>query len=264
MATELDKLQRLMQTIDVEKEVEKDPRLHVAKRMQDILRLLTEGLTREDFKKAFETVINLVLKIEKQIVEKNNTSIKENVNELTSTVTKKLSEVKNGVDGKEGPKGSMGEDGPIGPVGINGTDGAKGIDGKNGSPDTREEVRNKLESIKDEDEKLTLNAIKGLKEEIESLKKQIKTTGRGRAMGRAKVQYTKRVRLTDQINGETKTFSLPKDTVQILGIESSQFPFTSDDVDFNLIGNNLVFTDQMPVLKKGQTLICLVETLFYS
>lgn len=66
-----------------------------------------------------------------------------------------------GADGKDstvaGPKGDKGEPGTNG---LNGLDGRDGVDGKDGSPDTPEQIRDKLESLTD-DERLDISAIKG-------------------------------------------------------------------------------------------------------
>lgn len=77
---------------------------------------------------------------------------------------------KDGTDGTNGTNGKNGKDGKNGTDGRNGIDGINGIDGVNGSPDTAEQVRDKLESLPDE-EKLTIEAIKDLRKELDALKK---------------------------------------------------------------------------------------------
>lgn len=100
---------------------------------------------------------------------------------------------KDGVDGNDGEsikgdKGDRGEKGDtvVGPPGRDGRDGRDGIDGrdgesivgppgkdgKDGSPDTPEEVRDKLEILKG-DERLDKTAIKGLDEWLAEIQKQI-------------------------------------------------------------------------------------------
>ena len=64
---------------------------------------------------------------------------------------------------KDGAKGDKGDKGDTGETG------ADGKDGKDGSPDTSEQVRDKLESLKDE-ERLDASAIKGLEKFIKTTK----------------------------------------------------------------------------------------------
>lgn len=68
---------------------------------------------------------------------------------------------RDGIDGQDGKAGQPGLDGAQGEPGQNGKDGKDGRDGKDGSPDTAEEIRNKLASLKD-DERLDASAIKNL------------------------------------------------------------------------------------------------------
>lgn len=85
-------------------------------------------------------------------------------------------------DGRDGKRGPRGEKGDPGKNGVNGTDGApgpqgeKGDPGKDGAPGNDiapTEVRNLLELITDEDEKLSMDAIGHLPEKLEALEKKI-------------------------------------------------------------------------------------------
>lgn len=73
---------------------------------------------------------------------------------------------KDGKDGKTGPAGKNGSDGKDGidgtngKNGINGIDGTNGENGKDGSPDSPLQIKDKLETLKD-DERLDISAIKG-------------------------------------------------------------------------------------------------------
>lgn len=83
--------------------------------------------------------------------------------------------------GQTGEKGERGERGDRGEMGLPGLDGEKGDSGKdgqsgeNGSPDTPEQVRDKLETLKD-DERLDVSAIKGLDVSIDAKVAAIKPT----------------------------------------------------------------------------------------
>ena len=69
MATELQKLQGFLDTKEVDVKVEKDPRLRSLRRVEDIMKLITEGVTREEFLKSFKAVVAIVLKAEKRNIQ---------------------------------------------------------------------------------------------------------------------------------------------------------------------------------------------------
>jgi hypothetical protein len=79
---------------------------------------------------------------------------------------------KDGTNGKDGIDGNNGTDGKDGVNGVDGKDGINGVDGKDGSPDTAEEIRNKLESLEG-DERLDRKAIKGLDKELANIASNI-------------------------------------------------------------------------------------------
>ena len=94
--------------------------------------------------------------------------------ELPDLVGEKGEQGIQGIQGEKGEKGDKGErgepgkngkDGIDGIDGNDGRDGADGKDGKDGSPDSSEQVRDKLETLKDE-ERLDISAIKGLDEKL--------------------------------------------------------------------------------------------------
>ena len=68
----------------------------------------------------------------------------------------------NGIDGIDGKDGLPGTDGADGVDGVDGTD---GVNGKDGSPDTAEQVRDKLLSLVAEN-RLDASAIKGLEDKV--------------------------------------------------------------------------------------------------
>ncbi len=73
-----------------------------------------------------------------------------------------------------GPRGDRGEMGEPGLDGLDGEDGKDGVDGKDGSPDTPQQVRDKLETLTEE-ERLDISAIKGMEKTIADIKSSNKT-----------------------------------------------------------------------------------------
>jgi len=122
-----------------------------------------------------------------------------------------------------------------------------------------EEIRNSLELLQG-DERLSSDAIKGLSEMEKRLKANIDAIPRPIIR---KTQVVKRIRLTDQVDGVTRDFVLPKDTVDVLGLWGTSFPITFDTADWTLSGNQLSLAAGITTPASGQTLMALVEVLFY-
>lgn len=102
---------------------------------------------------------------------------------------------RDGKDGKAGPKGPKGDRGEAGKDGKDGKDGAPG---QNGSPDTAEEVRNKLASLEG-DERLDVSAIKGWE--------NLKTKAKDFIVGGARfIKDLVDVRVTSPTNGQVLTW----------------------------------------------------------
>ena len=148
-----------------------------------------------------------------------------------------------GPQGDKGDKGDPGKDGKNGVDGLNGLDGkdgrdgVDGKDGKDGSPDTAEQVRNKLETLKD-DERLDKDAIKGLKELLEEITRVASTKvvgGGGRRLQPVKFSFVG--------DGSTTSFALatnPYDEALIFAHSEGQW--LQPGTHFNLVGKNLVTT----------------------
>ena len=165
------------------------------------------------------------------------------------------------ITGPMGPKPIAGLDYPIPENGKDG-ESIKGDKGDDGSPDSPEQVRDKLEILQG-DERLDVSAIKGIDDKIAILEKRISSI-KIPQMGMKKIQYVKRVNLTSQVDGIVTSFTLPKDTVAVISVASTQFPMTFDAADFTLTGNRLVLSSSLGTIQAGQTLVALVETLFYG
>lgn len=148
-------------------------------KLQKILAMMDESLTREEFVGAFKNVVEYVKKFETQLVK----DFKDLLATVNKKVDDKLATVKDGRDGKNGKDG---KDGAAGPKGDTGEPGEKGESvagpaGKDGSPDMAEDVRNKLELLEG-DERLKLEAIRGLELLIEDIK-QLKARPQGKGGG---------------------------------------------------------------------------------
>ncbi len=163
-------------------------------KLGQLLKMMDEQLTKEDFVKAFENVINLVLRIEKRnseavdLIEKTYANLlgktkdahnsdfsdfknkaqefvdarlakiaRDYKTEIMDLVDRRVATIKDGKDGKDGEKG------------------------KDGSPDTPTQVRDKLKGLSG-DERLDISAIKGLEKGANIMDKSIQLIGGGRGI----------------------------------------------------------------------------------
>lgn len=252
------------------------------KKLKELLNLVSEGLTKEEFLKAFQAILDVVLRIEKKQDDKFETNLKglkkqienaiggkeedyEDLKKQTiaalnkvlheqeigmNLIRDKVRNIKEGIDGIDVVNGKDGKDG------------ASGKDGKDGSPDKPEEIRNKLESLED-DEKLPIKAIKDLQEELDKLRKQkgnIIYAGGSTGGGKIVKSYD----LSSLLNGVLKTFSLPA-FYRVISVHTSSFPNTlraTTDYTTNASAMTITFTSEIDagtVLAGGQTV-----TVVYS
>lgn len=155
-----------------------------------------------------------------------------------------------------GPPGPRGETGPVGRS-IFGGRGETGAPGKDGSPDTPIEIRDKLASIEEEEDKLPIDAIRDLRKELDELKRH-RDTGTGAiAIQRGAVKAHD---LSDSLDGVTKTFSLPV-FWRVISVHLSSFPtILRPTTDYTTDGSlfKITFTSEINAstsLAAGQSLI---------
>jgi len=108
---------------------------------------------------------------------------------------------------------------------------------------------------------IIIEELKKIRDELETVKRT-----RTRSMGRVKVPMIRAIDLSASVDGSATTFTLPLDTVRVLGVWGTQFPVTfRQDVDWTFAGNTLTLVvAQVGTPQSGQTLWALVETLFYA
>ena len=267
--------------------------VEIIDKKQEIQRLLNaldpERLSKENFVTAFEQVVKFLLANEQKLAdavarledtyrnltERNQgdyvsglTDLKGQVNDLfVGDQLKRMdSETKSSVRKLEGTINSLIEkklkdaDRKLSELDTSDKTSKKNLEGLSKAISANLELKMKEmdthKSLKDE-------VIEELKKEMTTVKDRLANIPRGQAMGRAKSQITRRVDLTSQVDGNTRSFTLPRDTLAVLGIQGSQFPFTMADVDFTLAGNVMTLGDQVATPAAGQTLVVLLDVLFY-
>lgn len=118
-----------------------------------------------------------------------------------------------------------------------------------------EDYRNALEALPEGD-KLAIEAIEGLRKELDALKRQRSTGGGGGAIiGR---DIIKDYDLSPYLDGSTKTFNIPA-VWNIISVDTSSFPHAlRKTVDFQFTSQTITFTDEIDastVLAQGQTVV---------
>jgi len=249
-------------------------------KLKQFLELMSESLTRKEFTENFTRILKflkelkaknqsevtalkeMIASLSTKLKTDNTTDISGLKAEFTKLVNKALKDQEDGMNFIRDKVRSI-------KPGINGKDAdetkivkkvlaqIKLPEYKETVLDNAENIADKLETLKD-DNRLKIEAIKGLKKELEELK------SRPTGGGARKVVYTKRINLTAQCDGTLKEFLLPKDTINVLGVWGTQFPITFDEADFTFEGTTLTLTSEVGAPKTGQTLFALIQTLFYG
>lgn len=260
---------------------------------QQIMDMLEESLTKEEFTQAFETVLKLVSDLKKSNEAefssihkvmtsfadklKNDTNFdlsdmrrnimehrKGELDRMLSEHSMKMSEVdekmKSIRDGKDADEEAMIEN--IKTVVI---------------PQIAEEVKNKvekdlpqlgfpirdgLELIKEEKDKLSIEAIKDLRKELDSLRKLTKSNVIGGGMiGR---DFIKDYDLSSQLDGVTKTFNIPA-VWNIVSVALESYPYGAlrKNIDYTYTPQTITFTDTIDAstqLASGQACVLTIVT----
>lgn len=211
-------------------------------KLQTVLKLLDESITKKDFVDSFKNVIDYVKRIDEKLT--NDFKV------LSARMDARMAQIKDGVDGKDGKDG-------ITPVkGVDYFDGEDGEDGADAKLDMDAIVKQVLEKIRPTDLKPVWDEINNMKKDPhpydETIKPGITVFGPGKTR---LIKYD----LSSQLDGNTKTFVLGTH-FGITQVDSSSAPFGAfrEGVDYNEVGKTIVFTDAVDapsMLAAGQSLI---------
>lgn len=152
--------------------------------------------------------------------------------------------IHNGADGKDstvpGPKGEPGKDSTVpGPKGDPGKDGV-GLPGKDGSPDTGEEIIDKVNDDKSE-KVIRKEKVEGLSD-IEDMARSARA---GVSSFSNSGSFVYDYELDSLLDGVTKTFTLPANAKVIMVLGTS-FPFRfSKNTDYTYTASTITFTSQI-------------------
>lgn len=259
------------------------------KQIARLKRLMTlmepDGLTKEEFIKSFQEVMKLVVKVESDLVAKINTLVNDKVSSGVSSLQAMKEEMQKAIaDAKKSNDSTFTGMKQRAMTAMQEMFSRLDVQGKMAEmyseheammqkmesvlpdtekmmkdmlaevpKDTAEEERDRLESLKGE-ERLDKSAIKGLEDEIKSLRKEIATKTSG--VRRVFQPYVDN--FSAMTNGSLKTFVLSREplrtnTVQVFGTD---FPtILNPDVDFTVSGKTLTLTSAVPAPNTGATLL---------
>lgn len=154
-----------------------------------------------------------------------------------------------GIAGKDGKPGKRGERGFQGEQGSMGKDGKDGKDGVDGSPDTNEQVREKLQSLTGF-ERLDASAIKNLERHYRDREKGV------RRMPVSSWSWNRYSDLSGQVNGNTRTFTVPVSQAGSETLWSTQAPIIfRPTLDFTVSATTLTIDSSIPAIQRGQSLV---------
>ena len=160
--------------------------------------------------------------------------------------------------GRPGPQGQPGPEGPMGPPGPQGEQGPAGEPGKDGSPDSGEQIVQKINELPtDADElKIDVSHIRGM----EAVQKDVATLKSRPAgsIGSAR-DFFKDIDISAQLDGSTKTFNIPA-VWTIISVDLSSHPYGSlrKSIDYTFTPTTITFTsniDAATQLASGQQCI---------
>lgn len=263
-------------------------------KLKEIMAIANEGLTREEFVKSFEAVLKIILDLEKNLIERNDKKTADTLIELNSLRESFKGFIEKAKRDSESTFGGLRRsaiervDNAFVKSDVNRRltkaleavdivlEKAKELkDGKDADeeliierlkkliPDesTPEEIRDALETLEGA-ERLKIEAIHNLREELDRLEKIINTKNTGGVgggiIGR---DFFKQVDISSQLDGVTKTFNVPA-MWTVLSVVTSSFPHAlRPTIDYTFTSTTITFTDQIEAagtLAAGQTVILTV------
>ena len=239
------------------------------KKLTSLLATLdADHLGRQEFTAAFEKVVELVLKVQRQqseaISELQQTyaNLLKNFEDRHNTT---LTDLKKQVDGlfvSDRVKGMEDRHGKA----------LKSIDEKLNAVDRKlVTIRSGRDGQNGKDGKdFPVEAVQKMNKDIEGIrtetKKAYEEARKPRSIGgMKKITYSKTMDLSSQVDGVKKVFDLDRTVINVHYLQSSQFPFIyRKTVDFTFTGRQVTLTSAVQAIQPTQTLFAHVDTAFFS
>jgi len=206
------------------------------------------SVSLSQFTKAIDAVVKHLLRFEKKLEEKQSDAI-DSIKRMSENFIK-------GADGKDstvqGPRGLPGLQGERSYV-----PGPKGEPGNEGSPDTGEEVIDKINA--DKTMLIKMNKIEGMDEIEKGIRVNRANTNEMMAFSGSTVLTAD---ISDQLDGVLKTFTLPSNARVLLVLSSSTPNIMRPTVDYTTTSSQISFTAEISAsttLATGQSVIILYK-----
>jgi len=206
------------------------------------------SVSLSQFTKAIDAVVKHLLRFEKKLEEKQSDAI-DSIKRMSENFIK-------GADGKDstvqGPRGLPGLQGERSYV-----PGPKGEPGNEGSPDTGEEVIDKINA--DKTMLIKMNKIEGMDEIEKGIRVNRANTNEMMAFSGSTVLTAD---ISDQLDGVLKTFTLPSNARVLLVLSSSTPNIMRPTVDYTATASAITFTAEISAsttLATGQSVIILYK-----
>lgn len=197
----------------------------------------------------------MILKAKEDALEKVESHIRENLDKLVSglsesaqkEIKEKLNSITEEIISKniDFLKGEKGDDGLVGKDGVSGRDGFDGLDGKtpiknidyfDGSPDTPEQIKEKILKVK-----LPIEAIANLQSILDELRKMRTSSFFGGRGGGGGGGTPETLVITGTVDGQNDTFTLNKPFTFIVLHWNGQFQ--EPTTHYTISGTTITFVD---------------------
>ncbi len=225
--------------------------------------ILNDGLSLKEAKKFIDRILDVIKTAKEQIMalfeetKKNQAELEKRIENTVAEVN--LRKGARGEKGDRGPEGKKGADGRDGKNGesIVGSQGEKGKDGRNGSPDSSEEIVDKINQLPIDNDKLKIEKehIKGLIEELKALRAELGAKGSGGVTNLRIQQAFKYILKTEQpsgtIDGANLSYTVTQPIFTVLsfslnGETIAQLP------NYTISGKTITFSSALPAAYSGK------------
>ena len=218
-------------------------------KLKQLLTIVNESITKEEFLKAFQNVISLVLKIEKDLQAKNAQAT-ELLNRARALFQQTLEEVRRnneetlqGLKKQVVDKLSSIKDGHNG---IDGEDGVQGLPGKDGKDADETQIVDEV-----------LKKIKFPEEEFKKLDDRITKVSQTRILAGPSADAVLSYDASTQSDGSRTAFDVPRHRKALLVVTTQAPFFYRPTVDFTTANLTLTFTGAVEPPANGQTVLFL-------
>lgn len=241
--------------------------------LKELITLLNRGVSKEDFVASFKAAIKQITALEKVLIERNNklsretkTDIQKAIKDATARLDTLFEEHRAGMNMLHDKVKAL-KHGKDGKTPVKGVDYFDGVDGHTPTKEelmalmpkpmehSAEMMRDKMESIKEEKEKLAIKAIGYLEERLDKLEKRPMGKGGGGVSAMGVAQAFKYIAHTEEpvgdIDGANLTYTVKNSIWWIAG-----FTLNGEQIaelpNYTFSGRTITFASALPAAYSGK------------